>query len=187
MFLYTIQHVWDFPCFPFFRQKSPEIDVETQSKKIIEKSWSGHPFWEPKSMKIDAGKLQKRLNCEKMSFLQGTVFSSFFRYIFRWNLGPPGVHGGGPKIDFSAAFFDFFCAGVLFSRFPAILDRFWSILVDFGPFWVDFLCFFEVNFQMKHRSDIRLFNPNFSFCRVTLIRATDEHLISKWIDTIIDW
>ena len=51
------------------------------------------------------------------------------------------------------------------------------------PFWDGFLLIFEVDFDMKSYSDILFFAPHFfsepSLGRVTLIRATDEHLIDR--------
>ena len=132
-----------FRVFRFFRQKSPKDDAKTQCKQIIEKSWSGHPFREPKSMKIEAGQPAKRPNCEKMLFLEGTVFWSFFRCIFRWILGPPDVPGGLPKSTFLHLFPTFLRA----CRFRAAPDRFlvdfWSI---FGWFFWSFFCRFLIDF-----------------------------------------
>ena len=142
MFLYTIQHVWDFPCFPFFRQKSPEIDAETQSKKIVEKSWSGHPFWEPKSMKIDAGKLEKRLNCEKNRFWKASFFHRFFDAFLDEFWAPQACTGGFPKSTFPRLFSFFFARAsflVDFRRFWIDFGRFWSILDRFGSIFYVFL------------------------------------------------
>ena len=77
-FLQYESYFFIFRVFSFLRQKSSKIDAKTRSQNMIKKWWSGHPFWVPKSMKIDAGTPEKRPNCENMSFLEGTVFSSFF-------------------------------------------------------------------------------------------------------------
>ena len=82
-FLQYESYFFIFCVFSFLQQKSPKIDAKTRSQKIVKKRWSGHPFWVPKSMKIDAGRIEKRLNCEKILFLEGTVFKWFFKYIFR--------------------------------------------------------------------------------------------------------
>ena len=130
-FLQYESYFFIFCVFSFLRQKSPKIDAKTRSQKIIKKWWSGHPFWIPKSMKMDVGRPEKRTNCKKMSFFEGTVFWSFFWYVFSWILGAPGVSGGSRNRDFRL-FFRVVCV-------PGFLRPFW---VDFGSiqgrFWIDF-------------------------------------------------
>ena len=146
MTLTGISYFFTFRIFYPFWQKSPKIDAKTRSQKIIKKSWFGHPFWDPKSMKIDAGRPEKRPICENISFFDGTVFWTFFRCVFRWNLGPPGVPGGRPKSTFPLPF-STFLAACRFRAAPRVSwDHFGSIFrrfsVDFGTIFVGFLLVF---------------------------------------------
>ena len=124
-------------------------------------------------------KAPKALKLRKNVVFGRHRFFIVFSMHFSMNFGSPRRARGGSQNRLFRDFFRFFLRG---RPFWSISGDSGPILVDFGLFWVDFLCFFEVNFQMKHCSDIRLFYPNFSFCRVTLIRATDEHLIDRYID-----
>ena len=148
-FLQYKSYFFIFRVFSFFRQKSRKIDVKTRSQKIIKKWQSGHPFWDPKSMKIDAGSPEKRLNCEKTSFLEDTVFWSFFRCVFSWILRPLGIPGGLPKSTFPPLFSTFWRAcrfraapGVSWDLFGSIFHRF---SVDFGTIFARFLLVFFVD------------------------------------------
>ena len=107
---------------------------------MIRKWWSGHPFWVPKSMKIDARWPEKLLNCENISFLEGTVFSSFFLMHFSMNFGSPGRPRGASKFNFSANFFDLFARLSLQSCSWGLLGPFRvNISSIFGGIWHDFV------------------------------------------------
>ena len=199
MTLTGISYLFTFRIFSFLRQKLPKIDAKTQSQKIIKKWRSGHPFWDPKSMKIDAGSPEKRLNCEKTSFLEDTVFWSFFRCVFSWILRPLGIPGGLPKSTFPPLFSTFWRAcrfraapGVSWDRFGSIFHRF---SVDFGTIFGRFLLAFLSLCcrSVAHLGPIldRLFLVEHRPCgkKLWLGRPKKEFniLIYKYIDILIYW
>ena len=97
-------------------------------------------------MKIDAGRPEKRPICEKMSFLDGTVFSSFFRCVFDEIWVPQASPGGVQNRPFRSLFRLFWApvASELLLGSPGTVSG--QFFIDFrlilARFWLDFLSFF---------------------------------------------
>ena len=153
-FLQYESYFFIFRVFWFFRWKSRKIDAKTRSQKIIKKWRSGHPFWDPESMKIDAGSPEKRLNCaKKCRFWKIPFFDRFFDAFFHEFCVPWASRGGSQN-----RLFRFFFR--LLAR-PSLQSCSWGLL---GPFRIHFSLIFGWFWHNCCSISSRLFVDLLSIC-----------------------
>ena len=69
-------------CFVFFAKNAAENRPKNEAAKVLVKGLSGRLFWYPKSIKCEHGGSAKSQKSRKIRFLEGPIFSSFFRSLF---------------------------------------------------------------------------------------------------------